>query len=224
MAINPDGTKTCCRCHESKPVSEFYAYRRTTGDGFTARCIACAKAAAIEWQKSNPAKKTENDRKQAARKSARAAIDPVFREKRAESVRRWMKTHPEYIRRYQKEYKERDPERRRQQNQCAANKKRALKMGRESNFCWDDWKFVLSAYKNSCAFCGVTDAYLDLEHVDALIAGGHNVMGNIVPACRPCNAQKSKRTLAEFCAVRGLSESAIRDKIKQVLELTGCDG
>lgn len=223
MALNPDGTKTCCRCYLSKPVSEFYAYRRRTGDGFTARCIACAKAAAIEWQKANPAKKAASDKKQAARKSARAAIDPEFREKRAESVRRWMKAHPEYLRRYQREYKERDPERLRQQNQCAANKKRALKMGRVSQFTWDDWKQVLAAFNNSCAFCGASNVFLDLEHLDALKNGGHNVVGNIVPACRPCNAQKYRRTLAEFCEVRGLDEQAIRERVKASVGLTGAE-
>lgn len=220
MAINPDGTKTCCRCHASKPVSEFYPYKRRTGDGFTARCIVCAKAAAIEWQKAHPDRKTASDRKQAAKKSARAAADPVYREKRAESVRRWMKAHPEYLRRYQQEYKERDPERRRQQNQCAANKKRALRMGLESDFTWDDWKQVLAAFENRCAFCGAENAMLDIEHLEALSKGGHNVRGNIVPSCRPCNAQKSHRSLAQFCAVRNMDEAELRNRVKQVLGLT----
>ena len=220
MAINPDGTKTCSKCSTSKPVSEFYPYRRRTGDGFSSRCIACAKQAAIDWQKANPAKKAASDKLQRLKKQARAAVDIEFREKRAESVRRWTKAHPEYIRRHQQAYKDRDPERRRQQGQCNNNRKRALKLGRLSEFHWADWKAVLAAFNHSCAFCGVTGALLDLEHIDPLSQGGHNVFGNIVPACRPCNAQKHARSLSEFCALRSLDEQVLRQRIQTTFKLT----
>lgn len=220
MTLNTDGTKTCCRCRESKPVSEFYSYKRSTRVGFTARCIACAKAAAIEWQKSHPDKKAESDKKQRIKNASRAAIDPAFREKRAEAVRRWAKANTARLREKQREYKEKDPERRRQQNQCNNNRKRASKLGLPNDFFWDDWKTVLAYFNHSCAFCGASGALLDIEHLVALSNGGGNVMGNIVASCRPCNAQKYRRTLAEFCALRGLDEQAILERVKGLLVLT----
>lgn len=221
MALNPDGTKTCGRCHTSKPVSEFYRYKRTSGDGFTHRCIVCAKESAVAWQKANPTKKAASDKKRRIKNAGRAAVDIEFREKRAEAVRRWTKAHPEYIRQHQKAYKERDPERRRQQTQCHNNNRRAIRLGRISQFTWQDWKATLAAFHNSCAFCGVTGALLDIEHVVAVNQGGHNVRENIVPACRPCNAQKSQRTLEEFCKLRGLDALTIRHKVQAAIGLTG---
>lgn len=75
---------------------------------------------------------------------------------------------------------------------------------------------MLTLFNHTCAFCGVTNAMLDLEHLDALRLGGRNVPGNVVPACRPCNAQKAYRTLEEFCALRGLDASSIRAKAAQL--------
>lgn len=220
MTINPDGTKTCCACDLSKPVSEFYPYRRKTGDGFASRCIACAKAAAIAWQKSHPDRKAASDKKQRARNSARAAIDPAFREKRAESVRRWAKANTDKLRQKQLEYKKKDPERCRQQGQCNNNRKRASKLGLPNSFSWQDWKLVLQYFDNTCAFCGVSGALLDVEHLVAMSNGGPNTMGNIVPSCRPCNAQKYRRTLGQFCNLRGLDEAAIMKRVEGLLNLS----
>ncbi len=220
MALNPDGTKTCCSCCTRKPVSEYYVYRRRTGDGFASRCIACAKAAAIAWQKSHPDQKAASDKKQRIKNAKRAEVDLAFREKRAESVRRWAKANTARLREKQREYKKKDPERCRQQNQCNNNRARASKLGLPNAFSWANWKTVIAHFNNACAFCGVTGALLDVEHLVALSNGGGNVMGNVVPACRPCNAQKYRRTLTEFCSLRGLNEAAIMSKVKRLLDLT----
>ena len=113
---------------------------------------------------------------------------------------------------WQMAYKKRDPERRRQQNQVHNNRQRAKRLGRENTLQYFDWLAVLERYVHSCAFCGASNCLLDLEHLDSLDAGGHNVPGNVVPLADPCNAQKWRKTLAQFCAERNLDESAIRSR------------
>ena len=148
-------------------------------------------------------------------------MTPEQRQRRYEAVRRCMAKNPEKYRELSRASKHRDPERQRLHNQIHNNRQRAKKLGRENTVQFADWLLVLGAHNSTCAFCGVGDVLLDLEHLDSLKAGGHNVPSNIVPACRPCNAQKSQRTLAEFCTLRGLDEVAIRERAQVALGLTG---
>jgi hypothetical protein len=45
--------KTCSKCRESKPVSEFYA-RAAARDGLLSRCKGCMRSASAEWKRKNP--------------------------------------------------------------------------------------------------------------------------------------------------------------------------
>jgi len=107
---------------------------------------------------------------------------------------------------------QRNPERRRQTNQISNNSARAKRLGLPNTFKFSDGLEVLERYNHSCAFCGADAALLDMEHLDAMSEGGPNIPTNVVPACRPCNANKWRKTLAEFCIERGLDEAAIRTK------------
>jgi 5-methylcytosine-specific restriction endonuclease McrA len=44
-----------------------------------------------------------------------------------------------------------------------------------------------------CWICHATDTALEVDHVKPLSAGGAHMLANIRPACRSCNAKKSKR-------------------------------
>jgi 5-methylcytosine-specific restriction endonuclease McrA len=44
-------------------------------------------------------------------------------------------------------------------------------------------------FGNCCAYCG-TGGDMQIEHVEAISKGGAHDIGNIVPACWPCNASK----------------------------------
>lgn len=214
MAITLTGLKTCPRCGETKPALGNFYKAGSSADGFSGYCVTCMKEKAVAWQKANP------ERVRAIARNRAANMTPEQRRRRYESVRKCMAKNPEKYRALQLASKRRDPERQRVHNQISNNRKRAKQLGRENTFQFADWKAVLEAYANTCAFCGVSDVLLDLEHLDALKTGGHNVPGNVVPACRPCNAQKSHRTLEEFCKLRGLSETAIRGRAQIVSGLT----
>ena len=63
----------------------------------------------------------------------------------------------------------------------------------------DDWQAALAAFGHRCAYCDSTDR-LTIEHVIPLSdpACPGTVIGNIAPACAPCNAIKRDEPLTEF--------------------------
>lgn len=51
-----------------------------------------------------------------------------------------------------------------------------------------------------CHYCGATvgAAALTMDHVVPIIRGGHSTKGNVVPACKACNAAKRHQLGFEF--------------------------
>lgn len=45
-------TKTCTKCHEAKPVSEFYPHRRMK-DGYFTHCKTCVRLQQADYQRRN---------------------------------------------------------------------------------------------------------------------------------------------------------------------------
>lgn len=61
-----------------------------------------------------------------------------------------------------------------------------------------EWRRILRAYDNRCAYCGkppVPPAVLAIDHVIPIIKGGTNDPANLVPACKSCNSRKHARTI-----------------------------
>jgi len=75
----------------------------------------------------------------------------------------------------------------------------------------ESWLCVVAAYGNACAYCGVSGDPMSLEvdHVVPRTAGGSDDLGNLVPACRSCNAKKRSSSLEAFCARVGLDPIAV---------------
>ena len=49
-----------------------------------------------------------------------------------------------------------------------------------------------------CFYCGSLPEHLEIDHVVPLSRGGRHAIGNLVPACRPCNRAKHARFVVEF--------------------------
>ncbi len=58
--------------------------------------------------------------------------------------------------------------------------------------------YVLAKWNHACAYCGVKDVPLNLDHVIPRAKGGSDRVSNLVAACVPCNQKKDARSLAEF--------------------------
>ncbi len=87
-------------------------------------------------------------------------------------------------------------------------------LGTES-FSERDWLETKAHFDNRCAYCG-QDGELLIEHaipINRESLGEHR-LGNIVPSCRKCNADKGGRDFRDFL---GDDEAAI-DRIEQYME------
>ena len=60
-----------------------------------------------------------------------------------------------------------------------------------------EWNRLCQRFDWACAYCGCKTV-LTMDHVVPLIRGGSHGIGNILPACQPCNSSKNKKFLVEW--------------------------
>lgn len=107
---------------------------------------------------------------------------PEYRTQRHLVHQRWLMQHPGYSVQW----------RRKNRHLCRVYKRnrRARKAGVENTLTQGQWEAIKAAYKQCCAYCGKKPRRLEQDHIIAMVRGGVHTMGNIVPACRSCNARK----------------------------------
>lgn len=59
-------------------------------------------------------------------------------------------------------------------------------------------EYLLEKWGRKCAYCGVRDVPLQVEHIIPRLRGGSNRASNLTLACEPCNKEKGKQTAAEY--------------------------
>lgn len=71
----------------------------------------------------------------------------------------------------------------------------------DEQFSASDWESVKADFGNLCAYCG-SEEKLVMEHVVPINkqALGEHRLGNLVPACRTCNAKKAEQGFRAFLA------------------------
>jgi 5-methylcytosine-specific restriction endonuclease McrA len=67
---------------------------------------------------------------------------------------------------------------------------------------------ALTAAWGGCAYCGATDRPLQRDCIQALSRGGRYTLGNIAPACGPCNASKCNDEVTGWLRRKRLDERA----------------
>lgn len=63
---------------------------------------------------------------------------------------------------------------------------------------YDVREYLLEKWRHHCAYCGVTDVPLEVEHIVPKARGGSQRVSNLTIACKPCNRKKGNQTAAEF--------------------------
>lgn len=61
-----------------------------------------------------------------------------------------------------------------------------------------DIRRLLTRHRHCCAYCGRSDVPLQIDHVVPLKLGGRHSIGNLLPACGPCNGSKSATLLSAW--------------------------
>jgi len=116
--------------------------------------------------------------------------------------KRWQDENLEHHKNYQRAYHKRyalDNAEKRQLNTANRYARKRNNGGGALKISERDWSRMLLIYQHRCAYCGGgAGETLELEHVIPLARGGRHSIGNVVPACRRCNATKNDRLLVEW--------------------------
>lgn len=164
-------TKICSKCKTEKSFSEFRAVKPGKGckNNLHSWCKDCTRQARRQDYKDNTDRYRNN-------------------------LIRWHQNNPEK----QAEYdRNRDPVRRRAQQRASSHNRRARARMAEGFVTPDIIRKVLEAYGNVCLRCGAKEN-IQIDHVVPLSKGGTNLLENLQPLCRSCNARKSDRNSDDF--------------------------
>ncbi|HNP58414.1 MULTISPECIES: HNH endonuclease [unclassified Gordonia (in: high G+C Gram-positive bacteria)] len=97
-------------------------------------------------------------------------------------------------REYARSYLAENPDRCREYRR---RRKARLRGAQAFQFSDADWKRTLNRYRFCCAYCGESGP-LTMDHVVPISRGGRHSIGNVVPACGPCNFGKHTSLAIEW--------------------------
>lgn len=165
--------KTCTKCHETKPKTEFSKHARER-DGLQSWCKLCSKKCTAAYRAANP------DKVRICNSSYRASRPEVHRA----STAKWAAANPEA-------HRIRDQNRRARERSNGGR----LSPGLAAK--------LLTLQRGKCACCGVKLVANHLDHVIPVALGGPNEDWNMQLLCPPCNLSKGAKNAVEFMQSRG---------------------
>ena len=83
-------------------------------------------------------------------------------------------------------------------SQVGHSRYHARRLNAEGSFTVEEFRQKCEEYDYKCAYCGIEDADLTIDHVIPLSRGGTDYISNIVPACLSCNSRKKDKNLEDF--------------------------
>ena len=188
-----DGTRTCSKCNERKPLSGYYKDKLAT-KGHRSYCKECQKNVVTENYQKDPEKKKRYQRQH-----------------RIENIKA--------VRAADSERYERDKDKRITLAEAHGHIRRA----RRASVPFEPGITKIALRKrdgDDCAYCGqlmvfrratnreFRDNDATIEHKVPLARGGKHVWSNVVLACRECNLSKNQKTESEFLEYRKALEQA----------------
>lgn len=78
------------------------------------------------------------------------------------------------------------------------------------------WQALLEAWL-VCAYCGADGVALQRDCVLPISRGGRYTLGNVVPACRSCNASKSNDEVTSWMRRRRLDEPSFLLRQREIV-------
>lgn len=76
----------------------------------------------------------------------------------------------------------------------------------------EQWRAIMEAFGWSCVYCEERSRNLQRDHILPFSSGGKFTMGNIIPACGPCNQDRSTTNFRDY-----LNDEQKYDAILQTL-------
>lgn len=166
-----NGERRCARCKEIKPISGFRLDKRKAG-GASSYCLECDSILV-------------SARRMRYHERHRDTINQKQRERKATAeFKAWeagyrQRPHVKHA------YKLRDKVR--------PHKRRTDGDGLSRT----TWLALLEAFGHRCCYCRV-GGKMTIEHLTPVSRGGLNEIGNLAPACGPCNGKKKAKTAEEW--------------------------
>lgn len=65
-------------------------------------------------------------------------------------------------------------------------------------FGYEIREYLLEKWNRECAYCGVKNVQLEVEHIKAKSNGGSDRLGNLTLACHDCNQKKGNMHVSDF--------------------------
>lgn len=180
-------SKACKVCLQIKPISEFHKHS-VTKDGYRGKCKTCCRIYDQNWRIKNPEKVKENNKRH-------KELNPDYmtnyrannRERIKETAKKWWARNPSYL----KEWLEKHPH-------YLAMQSAKYRATLKANGIYEITAFeIYKMYNKPCFYCNAT-FNIQLDHVIPVARTGHHSVGNLVPACKPCNTSKSDSTIMEW--------------------------
>jgi 5-methylcytosine-specific restriction endonuclease McrA len=210
-----DGTRSRCKSCES---AAFRIYAKNNRD-----TINAAKRA---WAEKNPDKKAAMDKryrekypdkvaaqqkrwalenkdhireykqnlpeeKKIAKRQADRIYGKLNRDVNLKATRKYRATHPDRIKEISKRWRDANPE----AMALKAMKRRALK--EQNGVYLIQAKELIKIYKSECFYCH-SNTNIEADHIIPISRGGIHSVGNLIAACRKCNASKGAKTITEW--------------------------
>lgn len=219
------GVKTCPRCGEARPVSEYHA-NRSTFDGLASECRECSRQIGAANYRKNRAerlaygRRPDVRRRRTERQRERYRSDPEWRRKKLLACRRSYRRRKAkvlaYQRRYYRENRERHAERGREWYRrnphhlgLASRRRRARERAAPGTHAVADVVRLWHRQRGECVRCGVRFGKKPEDkgfHVDHIVPISRREFGdasnnwprNLQLLCESCNCSKRDRTPAEF--------------------------
>jgi hypothetical protein len=94
----------------------------------------------------------------------------------------------------------------------ADERRRALELGADGFFTYEEFKDKCVACDSRCVYCG-QELPLVPDHATPLSRGGSNDLSNIVPSCSHCNFRKGTLTYNEFVEKLKKEENILKENV-----------
>lgn len=187
--------KTCPKCRQTKSLLDFHKHKRNY-DGLRSRCKPCHSADTELWRINN-LEKANATRKQWAdnNKEKSAHIKRNYwknnPDKISASSRKWQQANKDHVREVANIWIANNKEK----VNATQHRRRARKASNGVFRVLD--KELIKLYSSKCFYCPSKEA-IEADHVLPISRGGSHGIGNLLPACRSCNASKGNKTIMEF--------------------------
>jgi 5-methylcytosine-specific restriction endonuclease McrA len=79
-------------------------------------------------------------------------------------------------------------------------------------------EYLLNKWNRACAYCGIVDVPLQIEHIHSKARGGSNRESNLTLACEPCNNAKGAMPVEQFLSDRPAVLARIKAQAKRPLK------